>query len=73
MVKRQVLTKQAVIPPQVMTNMVEKLAHIKQILLAEQPNMTNTAEKSVVINKYFSQLYNFNARMVMYKLDKFLS
>jgi hypothetical protein len=31
--------------------MVEKLAHIKQILLAEQPNMTNTAEKSVVINK----------------------
>jgi hypothetical protein len=31
--------------------MVEKLAHIKQILLAEQPNMINTAEKSGVINK----------------------
>jgi hypothetical protein len=51
MVKRQALTKQTVIPLQVMTNMVEKLAHIKRILLAEQPNMTNTAEKSVVINK----------------------
>ena len=51
MVQKSALTRQIQVVLQPHTiSMGKKQAHLKQILRAEQPNMTDTAEKSEVIN-----------------------